>query len=275
MTLGFNETPRLLGRLSVATELGDLLGDTRIRLLEAIGRHGSIVKAARAVPMSYKAAWDALDAMNNLTAKPLVESFVGGRRGGGTRLTEHGRRLVALFRAVEHEYQGALDRLAGQMDVVDGADEQAFRDLLRRMALRTSARNRFVGTLSQLTTDGISAEATLRLDDRTQIVAMLTRESADALGLRPGAEAQALVKATAVMLGTGAGLRTSAANQLWGGIERVHEGTVDAEVLLRLPGGLSLAAVITRASLERLGLAPGRHACAVFQASSVILVGCA
>ncbi|MCG6942011.1 MAG: TOBE domain-containing protein [Thiohalocapsa sp.] len=275
MTTPRARSPRLVGRLSLATELGDLLGDTRIRLLEAIGRHGSIARAAKAVPMSYRAAWDALDAMNNLTAQPLVESSIGGRDGGGTRLTAHGRRLVALYRAVEHEYQEALDRLGAQLDLVSDGDEHAFRALLSRMSLHTSARNRFAGTLVQLSTDQVGAHATVRLGADTQVTALLTRESAEAFALKPGAEVQALVKATAVMLGTGRGLRTSAANQLWGEVSRIREGPLEADVTLRLPGDLRLAALITRAELEQLDLRPGREACAVFQASSVILASCA
>jgi molybdate transport system regulatory protein len=56
---------KLVGKLSVETEFGALLDDKRIRLLEATDRHGSIPEAAKAVPMSYKAAWNAVDAMNN------------------------------------------------------------------------------------------------------------------------------------------------------------------------------------------------------------------
>ena len=63
---------RLRGTLGVDTEFGSFLGDTRIRLLEAIDKHGSITQAAKAVPLSYKAAWDAIDAMNNLADQPLV-----------------------------------------------------------------------------------------------------------------------------------------------------------------------------------------------------------
>jgi molybdate transport system regulatory protein len=36
-----------------------------VRLLEAIDLYGSISQAAKHVPLSYKAAWDAVDAMNN------------------------------------------------------------------------------------------------------------------------------------------------------------------------------------------------------------------
>ena len=107
---------RLRGTLSVDTEFGSFLGDTRIRLLEAIDKHGSITQAAKAVPLSYKAAWDAIDAMNNLADQPLVLRSTGGRNGGGTQLTEHGRKTIALYRALEEAYQSALDRLSASTD---------------------------------------------------------------------------------------------------------------------------------------------------------------
>ena len=48
-------------------------------------------------------------------------------------------------------------------------------------------------------------------------------------------------------------------------------GPVQSEVTLLLPGGRTLTSVITPTGLARLGLAPGHPACAVFQASNVIL----
>ncbi|MCE1170478.1 MAG: winged helix-turn-helix domain-containing protein, partial [Azovibrio sp.] len=107
---------RLKGRLEVETEFGTFLGDTRIRLLEAIATQGSISQAAKAVPLSYKAAWDAVDAMNNLADEPLVIRSAGGKHGGGTQLTDYGRRVVALYRALEAESQAALERLAARMN---------------------------------------------------------------------------------------------------------------------------------------------------------------
>ena len=63
---------KLIGRFGVDTGFGNFLGDTRIRLLEQIDAFGSISRAAKEVPLSYKAAWDAIDAMNN-----LAESVIG------------------------------------------------------------------------------------------------------------------------------------------------------------------------------------------------------
>lgn len=264
-------SPRFLGRLEVATEFGSFLGDTRIRLLEAIDTHGSISQAARHVPLSYKAAWDAVDAMNNLAQHALVERTAGGRQGGGTQLTEYGKRVVAMYRTVEQEYQVALDRLSHQLGG-EADSVREFQQLLRRMNLRTSARNQFACTITGLREGDVDYEVFLQLDRDTQLVAIITRESAEQLGLTIGSEVFALVKASSVLLmTTETGLRTSARNHLWGTISRLHEGPVNAEVVIALGEGKSVTAVVTCESIKNLGLAEGSFACALFKASSVIL----
>lgn len=263
--------PRLLGKLEVSTDLGIFLGDTRIRLLEAIAQHGSISQAAKHVPLSYKAAWDAVDAMNNLADQPLVERTTGGKHGGGTLLTEHGKKVVALYRAVEAEYQHALDRLMAQWGEVDGGSVRNFQQLLRRMAMRTSARNQFACTVSGLREGEVDYEVYLRLDRAHELVAVITRDSAEQLGIEIGMDVVALVKASAVLLLTDEGLRTSARNHLWGTVERVVDGPVNAEVTLSLSGGKTVTAVVTRESVGSLGIELGQRACAIFKSSSVIL----
>ncbi|MBK1718702.1 TOBE domain-containing protein [Thiocystis violacea] len=265
------EPPKLLSRLSIDTALGSFLGDTRIRLLEAIAQHGSISRAAKAVPMSYKAAWDAVDAMNNLAETPLVESSVGGRHGGGTHLTAYGTRLIAMFRAVEQEYQGAMERLSRDADLSDAADLQHCRVLLRRMAMKTSTRNQFIATVSGLSHSQVSTEVRLRVDEGLELTALITRESAENLALAVGREVHAFIKASSVLLSTEPELRTSARNHLWGAIKRIHEGAVNADVTLSIPGGRTVTALVTRDSAASLGLEVGGAVCAVFKASSVIL----
>ena len=266
-----NPPRRLTGRLEVSTDMGTFLGDTRVRLLEAIAEHGSISQAAKHVPLSYKAAWDAVDTMNNLADQPLVLRSTGGRAGGGTLLTDHGRRLVALYRAVEGEYQAALDRLAGQFADTPGGDVQAFQRLLRRMAVRTSARNQFVGTVSGLREGPVDFEVLVRLDAQLELAAVVTRTSAESLGLAIGAEVIVLVKSSSLLLLTDESLRISARNKLWGTVSRIVPGPVNAEVTLDLGSGRSATAVVTRDSVDSLGLAEGVRACAAFKVSSVIL----
>jgi len=265
------EAHRLRGKLEVATEFGSFLGDTRIRLLEAIETHGSISQAAKAVPLSYKAAWDAIDAMNNLADQPLVLRSTGGKNGGGTQLTDHGRKTIALYRALEAEYQSALDRLSARMNDGQGSDIEQFRQLLKRLSMKTSARNQFAGHIVGLREGHVDFEVRLKLDDENEIVAVITRDSAQSMELAIGMEICALVKSSSVLLLTDRAIRTTARNHLWGEITRIHDGPVNSEITLALPGGRSVCAVVTHDSVENLGLAVGGHAGAIFKASAVIL----
>ena len=96
--------------------------------------------------MSYKAAWDAIDTMNNLAGEPLVERLAGGKGGGGTRLTRRGEQLVANFRTLEREHRRFIEQLSRQAEGL--ADDYL---LIRRMGMKTSARNQFLGTVTRVT----------------------------------------------------------------------------------------------------------------------------
>lgn len=257
----------LHGRIQFDTPAGAFLGDQRVRLLEAIDVHGSISRAAKAVPMSYKAAWDAIDTLNNLAEAPLVDRSVGGHHGGGSRLTAEGRRMIALFRAMEREHQAMLDRLAA----IAPADGRQIQSLLRRMSMKTSARNQFVGLISGLQQGAVSVEVRLRIDADHEIVANVTRESAETMRLGLGSEVLALVKSSSVILMADPAPRSSARNQLRGEVSCIHEGPVNAEISVALPSGKTVTAVITHDSVSHLGLELGKPVVALFKASSVIL----
>src|SRR5207344_1220148 len=107
-------------------------GNGRIELLKAIETTGSITQAAKAVGMSYKGAWDAVDTMNNLAGSPLVERSVGGRGGGGTRLTERGTQLVRRFAEVSAIHRRFVAQLSES-----GEDLTHDLDLLRTLNTRT------------------------------------------------------------------------------------------------------------------------------------------
>lgn len=66
-----------------------------------IGEHGSITGAGRALGMSYRRAWLLVEAMNRGFGRPVVEAQIGGRAGGGARLSAFGADVVARYRAVE------------------------------------------------------------------------------------------------------------------------------------------------------------------------------
>ena len=96
------------------------LGPGKVRLLEALDRAGSISAAARHLGMSYRRAWLLIDAMNRTMRKPVVETALGGRGGGGARLTPVGREVIAAYRGLERRARRTLRReLAGMRRLID------------------------------------------------------------------------------------------------------------------------------------------------------------
>ena len=242
-------------------------GAGRIDLLARIAECGSISQAAKSMKMSYKAAWDAIDTMNNLAGEPLVERLTGGKGGGGTRLTQRGEQLVANFRIIEREHRLFIDQLSRQ---AEGITHDFL--LIRRMNMKTSARNQLLGKVARVSRGAINDEIELEIAGGLKIVAIVTHESTASLGLQIGAEAFALIKASSIIVVTEDGdARFSARNRLSGKISRLHPGAVNTEVVIELPGGGGVAAIVTNESSQSLGLAVGQTASAIFKASSVIL----
>ncbi len=241
-------------------------GPGRIELLARIAEHGSITQAAKSMKMSYKAAWDAIDHMNNIAGEPLVERMTGGKGGGSTHLTARGEQLVANFRLIENEHRRFVDQLSRQANGL----EEDFR-FIRRMSMKTSARNQFPGEVTKIRKGAVNDEIELSIAGGQKIVSVITHESVDNLGLKVGTEAYALIKASSVIVATqGGGAMISARNRLTGKVSRLQPGAVNSEIVIGFPGG-SIAAIITNESAADLGLAVGTEASAIFNASSVIV----
>ncbi|MDH3473661.1 MAG: LysR family transcriptional regulator [Rhodospirillales bacterium] len=88
-------------RLRILLGSAIAMGPGKADLLEAIDTEGSITRAARRMGMSYRRAWLLVEVMNDSFRSPLVETSRGGRRGGGARLSELGRDVLARYRAME------------------------------------------------------------------------------------------------------------------------------------------------------------------------------
>ncbi|MDT8275984.1 LysR family transcriptional regulator [Roseomonas mucosa] len=88
------------------------IGPGKVRLLEEIGRNGSISAAGRALGMSYRRAWELVEDLNRGLGRPVVETAAGGAGGGGARLTRLGERVIREYRSIEAEaHAAALPRL--------------------------------------------------------------------------------------------------------------------------------------------------------------------
>lgn len=138
--------------------------------------------------------------------------------------------------------------------------------------MKTSARNEFPGTVKTLENGPVNTEVVLDIGGGSEIAAIITHESADILGLKVGGEAYALIKAPWVIVTRAdSTLRTSARNKLCGRVTHCQEGAVNGEVVIELPGGKRIAAIVTNESMKSLGLKPGEPACAHIKASHIIL----
>jgi molybdate transport system regulatory protein len=95
-------TLRILGRRSPA------MGPGRAELLEKIVESGSISAAAREMGMSYRRAWQLVEAINRSFTQQVVVTAIGGKRGGGTQITEFGMDVIKRFRAMESKASASV-----------------------------------------------------------------------------------------------------------------------------------------------------------------------
>jgi molybdate transport system regulatory protein len=247
---------------------GSHVGPDRIRLLEAIGEKGSIMAAAKAVGLSYKGAWDAVQAMNNLFERPLVAAQPGGKTGGAAEITAVGLAVILAYRKVEAE----LSQVIAQLEEHLADDVSPLDRIIRSLSMKTSARNVLRGVVESVTDGAVNAEVTLRVSPSVAIVSIVTLDSVKDLGLAPGREAMAIIKSSFVILAKGhEPLSVSARNRLAGTVLRHEAGAVNDEVVLDLGDGKTVTATITRESGQKLSFAPGERAQALIKASHVIL----
>ncbi len=236
-------------------------------LLAAIGSTGSINRAARTAGYSYKGAWLLLETAANLASEPLLDSATGGKGGGGTRLTRAARDLLQAWQTLQAAH---IDFLRTQEAWL--TQQTALTGLLRRIAMKTTARNQFAGSITSIELGPVSAQVTVAIAGGQEITAAMTTAAANRLKLAVGKEAIALVKSSAVVLVTDfAGYVLSARNQFTGTISRLELGAVSSLAVLTLPGGANLTASVTNDAVDALDLAVGQPATAVFKAHSVML----
>ncbi|WP_084305368.1 TOBE domain-containing protein [Phytopseudomonas flavescens] len=234
----------------------------RIALLEQIAAQGSITRAAKAAGMSYKAAWDAIDELNNLADQPLVARSVGGKGGGGARLTPVGERLLQLHQRLQ----------AIQAEVLQAVENDVDLHVLGRLMLRTSARNQLSGRVRTIQPQGGNDLIEIELPGGSLIQAQITRSSTAHLQLQPGAPLMVLIKAGWLQLSQPGQAADPTLNALLGTIERIlPEADGPGEVRIALPNGQTLCALACAEQLDRQGLMAGSPVRAQFAASQVLL----
>ena len=272
--------------LSLSDALGHALSDKRIDILRQIGEGGSISQAARAVGVSYKAAWQAVDTLTNLAGTPLVQRAVGGAGGGGAVLTDAGQQLLAAADAMAQARGAVLSRW--QADPHAGP-------AVARLAVRTSMRNQWPCVvqgvqvhgqivlvhlgLALAAAGGVASELpeSDRGDGAEFLAARITRESAELLGLQPGLAVQALCKATAVRVeraapGTSMPQAPASTYRLPAKAVRVVRGALGDEVAAELMLGARATGVqMVGFAAPGSGLRAGSRVVLVVEDTAVVL----
>jgi molybdate transport system regulatory protein len=245
----------------------NLAGQARIELLSQIASTGSITQAAKAVGISYKSAWDSVDAMNNAAGSPLVARSAGGKGGGGTQLTVAGQQLIDAFARYQQEHQRFLERLS------EDSSLEPYLQIMDRLRLRTSARNQLLAKVRQIHPAGLHDRIELQLPGgEQQLTALITRASTERLNLNVEDDVFALIKASWLKLRSTQ--QTPAAtddNVLIGEISQLERGEQDTEIHLELPGGTRLIAMLSNAQLPAQPLATGDTLCVQIDAEQIIL----
>ncbi len=172
-------------RLSFEGEKKHIIVDqTDALLLRHISEKNSLTKAAKVAGISYRNAWDRIRELESNLGDRVVEKKVGGREGGGARLTESGLELLKQFRRVRRYLFDALED----------------REFWEHISYKLSARNRIKGRVVEVQRGTITSEIKIRTLPPSTMTSIISNEAVQELGLKIGDEVEAVVKATDVIV---------------------------------------------------------------------------
>lgn len=243
-----------------------LLLEKRIKLLSCIEQAGSISKAAKLVPMSYKAAWDAIDAINNLCPTIVVEKSTGGAGGGGTVVTPYGKNLIKTYSTLKKEHEKFLSQLTKMTDFNTGDLKS-----LGRFNMQISARNQIQGIVEHIEKGKVNSSVYVKLKSGYTLVSVITNGAVENLNLKEKDEVVAICKSSAILLTTDISLNISARNKFQGKITQINIGEINSEILVDIGSGDKIASVITKNATGSLDLKVGDSVVAIIKSSDVMI----
>ena len=225
--------------------------EKRIVLLHAIEEHGSITKAAKAVPMSYKSAWEAVDMMNSLSTEPIVCRETGGKDGGGTTITAYGESLLKNYALLKEEHTRFLSRLSELTDIQSGTFKT-----IGRLAIQLSARNQIQAEVLTIDSHDVNAKIALKLKGGQVLSVVITQEAVANLHLEVGETVTAIFKSSAVVPYVRE--EQYRVNILEGSISKIEKDEKNIKVLIDIGSHDKIVSVISKKSLENIALSEGK-----------------
>jgi molybdate transport system regulatory protein len=253
--------------LKAELRLAGTLDNRLLVLLKAIDDCGSLNKAAKQVGLSYKGAWQIIEKANHLAPKVLVTTATGGSKGGGTYITEAGQALLVLFTQLKQQHDEFLKQLNASL-----ATNPEMVLLLQRQVVKTTAHNQLFGIITAIHKGAVNTEINVKLKGGEQIIVSIAQAQVEELALAIHSDALLLLNSIDITLVTEFNeYKLVGQNRLLGTVIRIQQDAVNAEVIMQLPGGETLAAILTQRSLENLAITTGKQICAVFSSHTPIL----
>ena len=137
--------------------------------------------------------------------------------------------------------------------------------------MKLSARNKFIGKVTDVTRGAVNGIVKVELSNGQHITSSITLEAIDDLDITVGKEVTAIIKSTSVLIGRGQ-LTLSARNKLSGTIIDINRGAVNAIVKVELPSNVVISSSITLEAVDELDLTIGTEVTAVVKATEVLIM---
>ncbi|MFB0559713.1 MAG: TOBE domain-containing protein [Candidatus Lokiarchaeia archaeon] len=162
-----------------------LLGRGGARLLESIDREGSLTKAVKNLKISYRYAWGYLKKIEKRLGGPIVETFKGGRDGGGgMRLTPLGKYLLRKYNRFENFVAQALENS----------------ELWEACGFSIPDKNRLSGQIVNVEIGDVAALVQIELKKHFTLTSIITTRSAQDLKIDKGSPVKVFIKSTEIMV---------------------------------------------------------------------------
>ncbi len=239
--------------------------EKRIELLHAIEEHGSISKAAKAVPMSYKSAWEAVDTMNSLSPEPIVTRETGGKDGGGTTITAYGLKLLENYAVLKREHTYFIKRLSELTNIQSGAFKT-----IERFSLQISARNQMQAEVVSVESENVNAKIQIKLKSGQVLVSVITKEAVENLHIEEKQTVTAIFKSSSVLLTTLRDVK-SEENRLKGVVTKIDTDVENAKVLVDIGNHDTIVSVVSKDVFEKMELKEGSSVMAMIKANDIML----
>lgn len=252
------------GRFWLTKNDKSFLGSGRIELLEKIAQTGSINAAAKEMKMSYKAAWERINSMNELADEPIINRTIGGKGGGGTTLTEYAYKLIDTYKRLDELHRQFINRFSEA-----GDNPEHLAQILKRHFLTTSARNQILGSITQITINKISAIISLEIAGGGNINSAITAKSAQSMHLDVGNEVYAIIKSSDVSITATKPEGQEDANILEGRIDALGSNDTYTEVSLKINEKYSIVALMPNETVQDLHI--NSQAFALIKFSKIII----